>query len=241
MNKDLIRQRFSKNLCTYNENANIQKKMAEKLVSILDTKNFNDILEIGCGTGLLTQIAVNKFEFKTYTANDIVSECSDFISEINSNIEFIPGDIEEIIETSDKKYDLIISNASLQWVENFENIINKLISKLQENGILLFSTFGKENFREIFFTLGEKLSYYSFSEIKEMFSKYNLKIEEEIHVMTFSSPKEVLKHLHYTGVNGIKQNKWTKKDMKQFENGYNNFCSNRPTLTYNPIYIMIKM
>ena len=35
MNKELIQQRFAKNLSTYNENAKIQKRMAEKLVSIV--------------------------------------------------------------------------------------------------------------------------------------------------------------------------------------------------------------
>ena len=65
MNKELIQKRFTKNLKTYNDNAKIQKIMAEKLLSYLDNNYYNNILEIGCGTGLLTSLAVQKLQFKT--------------------------------------------------------------------------------------------------------------------------------------------------------------------------------
>ena len=121
MNKDLIQKRFAKNLDTYNNNARIQKKMAARLLSFLDRKDFNDILEIGCGTGFLTQLVNDNFNFKTYTANDIVESCEKYVKEINPKINFIPADIEKAVENSDKKYDLIISNAAFQWVENLES------------------------------------------------------------------------------------------------------------------------
>ena len=58
--------------------------------------------------------------------------------------------------------------------------------------------------------------------------------------MAFKTPIEVLKHIQSTGVNAISSETWTKKDLENFENGYNNFCANRPTLTYNPIYVKIQ-
>ena len=72
MNKDLIQKRFAKNLDTYNDNAKIQKRMAERLLSFLDKKEFSSILEIGCGTGFLTSLLNDDFKFEKYTANDIV-------------------------------------------------------------------------------------------------------------------------------------------------------------------------
>lgn len=41
MNKNLIQKRFAKNLNTYNDNAKIQKIMAEKLVSLSDRKDYD--------------------------------------------------------------------------------------------------------------------------------------------------------------------------------------------------------
>lgn len=240
MNKDLIQKRFAKNLDTYNDNAKIQKKMAERLLSFLDRKDFNDILEIGCGTGFLTQLVNEKFSFKTYTANDIVESCEKYVKEINPKINFIPADIEKAVENSDKKYDLIISNAVFQWVENLESFIKLLVSKLNDGGVLLFSTFGPENFREVNFVLGKTLPYYSANELQEIIKGYKSVVEQEMHVMAFKTPKDILKHIKSTGVNALEMVSWTKTDMQKFENGYNNFCSGIPTLTYHPIYVKIE-
>lgn len=240
MNKDLIQKRFAKNLDTYNDNAKIQKKMAERLLSFLDRKDFNDILEIGCGTGFLTQLVNEKFSFKTYTANDIVESCEKYVKEINPKINFIPADIEKAVENSDKKYDLIISNAVFQWVENLETFIKLLVSKLNDGGVLLFSTFGPENFREVNFVLGKTLPYYSANELQEIIKDYKNIVEQEMHVMAFKTPKDILKHIKSTGVNALEMVSWTKTDMQKFENGYNNFCSGIPTLTYHPIYVKIE-
>ena len=240
MNKDLIQKRFAKNLDTYNDNAKIQKKMAERLLSFLNRKDFNDILEIGCGTGFLTQLVNDSFNFNTYTANDIVESCEKYVKEINPKINFIPADIEKAVENSDKKYDLIISNAAFQWVENLESFIKLLVSKLNEGGILLFSTFGPENFREVNFVLGKTLPYYSANELQEIVKDYKNIVEQEMHVMAFKTPKDILKHIKSTGVNALEMVSWTKSDMQKFENGYNNFCSGIPTLTYHPIYVKIE-
>lgn len=240
MNKDLIQKRFAKNLDTYNDNAKIQKKMAERLLSFVDRKDFDDILEIGCGTGFLTQLVNEKFSFKTYTANDIVESCEKYVKEINPKINFIPADIEKAVENSDKKYDLIISNAVFQWVENLESFIKLLVSKLNDGGVLLFSTFGPENFREVNFVLGKTLPYYSANELQEIIKGYKSVVEQEMHVMAFKTPKDILKHIKSTGVNALEMVSWTKTDMQKFENGYNNFCSGIPTLTYHPIYVKIE-
>jgi malonyl-CoA O-methyltransferase len=237
MNKVLIRERFAKNLESYNENAKIQKRMAERLVELAKNRNPEKILEIGCGTGFVTKLINDRFEFKTYLALDIVEECETYIENINPNITFIPADIEEFIKSNNENFDLIISNASLQWVDDFENVIKALQTKLNPNGELVFSTFGNENFREIFHITGTTLDYFSNSRLQEMFPKAD--IYPEIHIMAFNTPKDVLKHLQLTGVNGLEQKSWTKKDLIKFENGYKNICTNRPTLTYNPVYIRI--
>ena len=237
INKNLIHDRFAKNLENYNENAKIQKRMAERLVSFVNNKKPQTILEIGSGTGFLTKFAVENFEFNYYKAIDIVENSESYIKEISSDIEFVVADIEQYLSCSSEKFDLIISNASLQWVEDFEGVINALKSRLNPNGELIFTTFGPENCREIYHVVGASLNYFSTNELQRMFPSST--IETEIHIMAFDTPKDVLKHLQLTGVNGIENRAWTKKDLIKFENGYKNLCNRRPTLTYNPIYIKI--
>lgn len=236
MNKELIKKRFAKNLCSYNEHATIQKLMAEKLLSYLSEKHFDNILEIGCGTGFLTELVQQKISFNTYVANDIVPECGSFIKKINPKIEFVCSDIESSVNNGTQTYDLIISNATFQWIEDIEGFINLLITKLSKGGVLLFSTFGVENFKEITETSGKTLKYYSLSQLDSMLKGIEHYMEEELHVLTFNNPKEVLKHISLTGVNAIEAESWTKSDLKRFEDTYNAGCS----LTYNPIYVLIK-
>ena len=235
INKELMRDRFAKNLKNYDKNAKIQKRMAERLMSFISNKSPKNILEIGCGTGFLTKLIKENLNYEKLTTIDIVEECESYINNIDSEIEFIANDIEEFLKINTNNYDLIISNASLQWVENFEEVIISLKKILTPKGELIFSTFGPENFREIYHVIGTTLNYYSIFEIQKMFP--NSIIEPEIHIMAFESPKDVLKHLQLTGVNGVENQTWTKKDLIKFENGYQNLCSRRPTLTYNPIYI----
>ena len=85
--------------------------------------------------------------------------------------------------------------------------------------------------------MGTSLKYYSTNELRQLFP--NSYIEQEVHILAFENPKDVLKHLQLTGVNAIENTHWTKKDLIKFENGYANLCNKRPTLTYNPIYIRI--
>ncbi len=243
MNKELIKKRFGRKLKEYNENARIQKRMAEKLISMLSQtkkESPSDILEIGCGTGLLTEYSVNNLSYKTYTAIDIVPDCEEYIKSINNEIKFVSGDIEEYIVSDNKKYDLIISNAALQWIDDLTDFVEKLTYKLNDGGTLLFSSFGTENFREIFFVTGKTLNYLSKNQYEEKLEKYKPLIEEEAWIMAFKTPQEVLKHIQNTGVNALSSEVWTKRDLINFEKEYNGFCANRPTLTYNPIYIKIQ-
>ena len=235
INKDLIKQRFSKNLNNYNDNAFIQKKMVKKLISLLPEKKYNNILEIGCGTGLLTKEIVDNFEFEYYEANDIVSECQKYIEKIDTKIKFISCDMEKYIKNTNQKYDLIISNASFQWTENLKNFLSQIISKLSDNGILLFSTFAENNYKEIFDTTQKGLNYVSKDTLIKILPKAI--IEEEILQLEFQEPIEVLKHLKLTGVNALEQVFWTKKDLQNFSYKYKEKCKDKLSLTYNPIYV----
>ena len=237
IDKNLVHARFAKNLKNYNDNAKIQKRMAERLVSFISNRKPKSILEIGCGTGLLTEQISKYCDFESYRAIDIVKECGRYITQISPKIIFTHVDFEEYIKFNDEKFDLIVSNASLQWAEDFEGTIKSLKNLLNPKGELVFSTFGNENFREIYHVIGTSLNYFSISELQKMFP--NNIIEPEIHIMAFDSPKDVLKHLQLTGVNGVENQVWTKKDLIKFENGYKNICCTRPTLTYNPIFIKI--
>ena len=235
-NKELIKKRFSKSLKTYSDNAIIQKQMAEKLVAEISDKSFDKILELGCGTGFVTKLLQQK-NYSEYVAIDMVGNCGKYISEISEKIKFVCGDIEDNEDIYNTKYDLIISNAVMQWIDDLPQFIRKLKDNLADGGYIVFTLFGKENYKELSPFVKNPLKYYSVEEIKDFCSGFEIvKIYDEKSVMNFDTPTDVLRHIRNTGVNAISETHWTKSDLINFENEYRK--SKEITLTYHPIYIV---
>ena len=138
LNKELIEKKFENSIDNYDENALIQKIMADKLVSLIEKRNFKHVLEIGSYSGILTKKLVEKFKFEKFLALDIV-DSFEKIKNLSNKIEFQKIDVEKF-ETKEK-FDLIIANASLQWCNDFEGTIKKLKSYLTKDGIFAITTF----------------------------------------------------------------------------------------------------
>lgn len=241
IDKALVKRRFEGSLDTYDENAVVQKIMAEKLISMLDCNRYKSVFEIGCATGILTKKIKEKFEFEHFYANDIVESAKDYIKKITEDFVFIEGDIEEIDLSG--KYDLIISNACLQWCNNLTVTTDKLYNSLEEGGILALSIFGEENLREIKSLFNIENKEYSIDKLKEYLNKYNCtQYYEEQNTLYFDCLADVLRHLKYTGVNALTTYRLTKNKLKEIENSYRKLYSrnDKLSLTYNPVFIIIK-
>lgn len=234
INPKLIKTQFEKSLDKYNQNASVQKLMAEKLVT--ETAkikcDFNNILELGSGAGLLTEEISNALKFEKYYANDLIEKSQKYVKNIIPNAVFYCGNAQKIKPSA--KMDLIISNAMFQWFktidsENYRNLLNP-------DGILAFSSFSPENFKEIRELTGITLQYKSVEVLRQIFEKNFeiLHVEEFIHTLKFSTPLELLAHMKNTGVNSLTAQHWTFKEVKNFCDSYSQKYP-KITLTYAPI------
>ena len=179
LDKELIKEKFTKSLTTYNSNAFIQKIMADELIKLINGKKYKNILEIGSYTGILTEkLNKNNFNFENYIAIDLIPQSKSYINKINNKIEFLNIDIENF--KTQKKFDLIIANASLQWCDDLSYVLKKLQTLLTADGIIAFSLFGKKNFFEIKDIFNISLNYPSIENIKTMFPNDILIFEKKI-------------------------------------------------------------
>ena len=232
LDKNLIKNNFKKSLLTYEENALAQKESAMKLISLIKGKSFENVLEIGSYSGFLTKLTVENINCKRYTALDTVEESEFAVRRINPNIKFINCDIEEF--SSDEKFDLILSNASLQWCASLGNIVKKLKNNLSTNGLLALSIFQKGNLSEIKDAFGVGLNYPDMREIRDIFSMNSVIVELD-KTLKFDNPLEILKHLKLTGVNSLKTPlSYTKikEGLKILEEKYDN------KITYKSVIIL---
>ena len=242
LNTKSIKNHFEKSMDKYNENAIVQTNLAKKLAT--ETSHFqseyNSILELGCGTGILTQNIKENFSFENYYANDLTEKSKKYVDKIIPHNQFIHGNAIKI--KPPKKVDLIISNAMFQWFSNFDEIAKHCQTLLNKDGILAFTTFGTQNFSEIKDLTGLTLKYISTDEIvQKLTPDYDvLHTEEYLQILNFKTPLELLAHLKNTGVNSLATRTWTIKEVKVFCEKYLQKY-NSAQLTYNPIIIIAKI
>ena len=236
-----VKKCFEKSMDKYDENALVQKFMAEQLIKELQLikTDFNKILELGCGTGLLTREITNNLIYKNYFANDLSEKSKKYLDKIIKNYNFICGNDQKI--TSNTAYDLIISNAMFQWFNNIDEVLIKYKSFLNTDGILAFTTFSPDNFKELRQVSGISLNYKSEIELRDILSK-NYKIlalktyEKELE---FNSPLELLYHMKNTGVNSLNSSTWTFAQVKDFCKKYSETYA-KTKITYTPILVIAK-
>ena len=247
MNKRLITRRFARAAESYEQEATVQRRVALKMTSLLETHirpgHGRRILEIGCGTGLFSRMLLDRLKPERMTLNDLCPEMSERLKDLlNEHIHFEPGDAETYAFSG--KYDLVASCSALQWFNAVEDFFARTCPLLLPDGILALGTFGGDNIKEITALTGKGLPYLSREELKnKLSSRYDVLYasEEKIH-KTFNTPKEVLYHLKRTGVTGVEQQRWTKTDFLRFCNDYRTLYGNETevTITYHHIYLIAK-
>lgn len=118
----------------YNQFKNIRYQPFFDLIHLISAEHLKKAIDIGCGTGEQTHILSEKFNHTEFLGIDssaeMLSESGSFQSD---RVNFRKMPVEEIIK-SEEKWDLIFSNAALQWSDNHDVLFPKLISLLSEKG-----------------------------------------------------------------------------------------------------------
>lgn len=238
-----VKKQFEKSMADYDKNAVVQDMMASKMMFELlkVSMNYENILEIGTGTGLLTKYIHRDLNYEHYCGNDIVEKSKIYVNKIIPEANFICGNAMKI--KPEKKFDLILSNAVFQWFENFDKLITVLKLGLTKDGIIAFSTFSPKNFCEITELTGLSLKYKSKDELMQIMDSQGFEIlysEEFYEQVKFNTPLELLTHMKKTGVNSLSDKTWTVKHIKNFCDKYSKKYP-KTILTYSPIIIIAKL
>ncbi|PTM56512.1 malonyl-CoA O-methyltransferase [Desmospora activa DSM 45169] len=148
---------FSRLAGRYDRRAVIQKRMAHQIMQTLTEQEVEarEIVEVGCGTGYLTQLLRDRFPDARLTVIDLSDKMVHFarqnVAEVKpdtSDIRFIVADA-EAVEWEKERYDLIVSNATIQWFNQPRKTIATLVDALREEGFFLASTFGPDTWQEL--------------------------------------------------------------------------------------------
>ncbi|GAA5083985.1 trans-aconitate 2-methyltransferase [Chryseobacterium ginsengisoli] len=120
----------------YNQFKNIRFKPFFDLADLIQDEKEMKAIDLGCGTGEQTAILTEKFPEATFIGVDSSSEMLEKSKNLENNrLHFRQSTTEKVLE-SNENWDLIFSNAALQWSDNHKELFPKLISKLKTNGQL---------------------------------------------------------------------------------------------------------
>ena len=148
------------NAAEYAANSAIQQTWARELIAKLGLRGNEHILDVGCGDGKVTAEIARAVPNGFAAGIDASAEMISFAEKIFpkksvSNLEFYVMDAREI--KSERKFDLIFSNAALHWVDDHQKFLAGAASALKPGGRLVVSCGGKGNAQDVFVALRPEL------------------------------------------------------------------------------------
>lgn len=145
-----IHSRFSASSSTYDRHSNIQDQVAGRVMELIsDQPHVDRILELGCGTGRLTQKVRSRFVGASITAVDLsdamVGQAKINLDECNS-IDWVVSDVCDYV--ADRRFPLILSSSSLHWVTPIDRALHAIDRLIEPGGhivlaIMLHDTLGE--------------------------------------------------------------------------------------------------
>lgn len=151
--KRLVRRAFSAAAPSYDGAAHVQRQVAERVAGwVLETPPppGGTVLEIGCGTGLLTELLAGGLPCRRIWATDLseamLERCRARVGE-RPGLTFEAMDGEHPV-LGGRRFDRIVSSLAFQWFEDLEAALLRLRGALAPGGRIQFSTVGRDTFHE---------------------------------------------------------------------------------------------
>lgn len=213
IDKSILARNFSRCADRYDAYADVQRTAADALMRYLPAGGINKILEIGCGTGILTARLKERYPASRVEAVDIscrmIEKAKGKLP--GTDIIFSVCDAEEM--RLERRFDLVASSAVFQWFQDIAGSIAAYRGALTEKGTLAFSVFGPATFLELDSVLKscvdhgpsvESSAFCGKGELEKILKKHfsGVLVDELVVAKTFASLEELLKNIKYTGARG---------------------------------------
>lgn len=133
-----------------------QKEWGCDLISELALKGNEDILDLGCGDGVLTEQLSLSVPHGKVTGIDASVNMIDTAKMLyRENLEFLRMDINDL--SFEEEFDLIFSNAALHWIKDHKKLLKNAYRALRQNGELFWDFGGFGNCSDFCGVVREKM------------------------------------------------------------------------------------
>ncbi|MGS2721227.1 malonyl-ACP O-methyltransferase BioC [Paraglaciecola aestuariivivens] len=149
LNKHRIARQFSRAANTYDSAAEVQLDIAQDAMSLLP-KQANRVLDIGCGTGRISQKLAAKYQqvWAMDLAFGMLSYAKQQALMLNPNIVWMQGDAEHL-PIADQSVDLVFSSMALQWCNQQNQVMQEVKRVLSKEGQAVLAIMCDGSFTEL--------------------------------------------------------------------------------------------
>lgn len=149
-----VARSFGDKAMDYNRYAHIQRQAAHRFMELSQDvihQETSPCLEIGCGTGFITQPLVSSLRDVRYIAADLSAEmlqaCKNDLRNPNGiEVDFEQRDGEAVLDS--QTYGLIVTALTAQWFSDAEKTFLNYLEALKPGGLLLYSYLDERCFPE---------------------------------------------------------------------------------------------
>lgn len=140
MTHNKIKQSFNKAAKSYDNYCDLQLQTGRKLISLTKEHCLNSsrIIDLGCGTGLITRELASALNYENFHAIDfadqLIIKAKKQLSQYNINV--YESDYDSFNE---EHFDILFSNLALHWSPNFTLTLKTLKKAFSKQGIFAFS------------------------------------------------------------------------------------------------------
>ena len=246
IDKTLVAERFNAARPSYDDNAEPQKLIADYLANQLADKDTRAILgdaratvlEIGCGTGLLSRRVLDMHPAARLAYWDIAADAPDGIDPAA----YTACDAEtRIADVAEASLDMILSASTMQWFNSPERFVERALRALRPGGMLVLSTFGSRNMHETAEASGVGLRLADAAVWREAIAAMPdaepVALQQVEMQCRFADAMHALRHLSRTGVNAITR---TAANARAVAARLQPDPAAPCTLTYAPLFILIR-
>ena len=184
------------NATLYDNKHSFVAKYGEDVLGWLAPQVDEHILDVGCGTGMLTEKIAETGAI--VTGLDASPEMIAKAKQSYNNIEFVVKDASNF--SFDKKFDAAFSNATFHWIKDQQNVLQCIYDVLEPSGRLVYEMGAKHNIESIH------------NAVKKVLIDEGFESNTNIEVNYFSSAAEqatMLEKVGFTVVNILQFNRPT--------------------------------
>ncbi len=157
LDKQQVRAAFDRAAPTYDDIALLQREVGERMLQRLDLVKLDPaiIADVGAGTGRFSAALAKRYKNSRIIALDIapgmLAEArrrDSLIARWFPRKHYLCGDA-EALPFADHSIDLLFSNLTVQWCNDFDRTLAEFRRVLKPGGLLMFTTLGPDTLKEL--------------------------------------------------------------------------------------------